>query len=197
MSYTSFVYEIHAPNGGPLQRGEIEARDEDVARRRLRGMLGELRLPPNIRLYSKSEAERREADARSAKLRYLLRVLGEHHAWLEGTGMGRRADLTRLNLSGVNLSGKNLAHADLAETDLSGADLSGADLTGANLVRANLSGANLHNAYFADADLSEADLRDAVLTGAKLEGVELWRANFRGCIISPKALHAALECKTK
>ena len=125
MTYASFVYEIQTPEGGAPERGEFEARDETVARRRLRGMLGELRLPPNARLYAKSEIERRRADAHSAKLRHLLRVLGEHHAWLEGKGSGRRADLTRLNLAGVGLQGKILKYADMAEVDLSGADLAG------------------------------------------------------------------------
>lgn len=197
MSYTSFVYEIQTPNGGPPERGEFEARDESVARRRLRGMLGELRLPPNARLYVKSEIERRRADAHSAKLRHLLRVLGEHHAWLDGKGAGRRADLTRLDLSGVSLRGKSLKYADMAEVDLSGADLAGADLSGANLVRANLNGADLRNVNLTGADLSDADLRGARLAGATLDGVELWRANLRGCVIAPKALHAALECTTK
>ena len=43
----------------------------------------------------------------------------------------------------------------------------------------------------------QAGRAGAFLTGAKLGGVEIWRANVKGCVISPKALHAALECRAK
>ncbi|MGF1611016.1 MAG: pentapeptide repeat-containing protein [Kiloniellales bacterium] len=197
MSKAAYVYEIGNQSSKDFDRGEIEARDETDARRRLRGKLGVLRLPANPRLFHKSEVAAREAQAKAAKLRYLLRVLGDHHAWLTGKPGGRRADLSRLNLSGVNLRKRNLANADLTDADLTGADLSGANLTDATLVRANLREADLRNADLRNADLSEADLRDAVLTGVKLDGAEIWRTNVKGCVISPKALHAAFECRAK
>ena len=197
MSKVAYIYEIGPETSADIDRGEIEARDESDARRRLRGMLGTMRLPPNTRLFPKAVMDARAAQARSAKLRYLLHTLSEHHAWISGGAGGRRADFSRLNMAGVNLSRRNLSNAELAETDLSEADLSGADLAGANLMRANLRGANLRNADLREADLTEADLRGAVLTGAKLEGAEFWRVNVRGCVISPKALHAALECESK
>lgn len=197
MGKVAYVYEIGPESSKDYDRGEIEARDESDARRRLRGKLGVLRLPANTRLFHKAEVVAHEAATKSAKLRYLLRVLGDHHAWLTGKPGGRRADLSRLNLSGVNLRKRNLSNADLTDTDLSGADLSGANLTDASLVRANLREADLRNADLRNADLSEADMRDALLTGAKLGGAEIWRSNVKGCVISAKALHAAFECRVK
>ena len=47
-----------------------------------------------------------------------------------------------------------------------------------------------------EADLSDADLRESVLTGATLTGADLWRANLQESVISAKALHAALGCRT-
>ena len=86
MATVAFVYEIETTGSHGIDRGEIEARDESDARRRLRGKLGVLRLPPNTRLFHKAEIAVREAQAKSAKLRYLLHVLAEHHAWLDRDG---------------------------------------------------------------------------------------------------------------
>ncbi|MCG8357828.1 MAG: pentapeptide repeat-containing protein [Kiloniellales bacterium] len=195
MSKKLFSYQIQGPSSGRAQNGELEAKDLNDARRRLRGLLGVLKLPPGTTIQPSDALDGQRAQARSAKLRHLLKVLGEHHEWLKGKGVGARADLSGLNLTGVALAKKNLSHADLAAADLSGADLAGATLSGANMVRTNLVGANLRNADLSGADLTEADLRDAILTGAKLQGVDFWRANLKGCAISPKALHAALECR--
>ncbi len=197
MSKSAFVYEIRSPASPKAQRGEIQAADLADARRRLRGMLGVMRLPPHTEINAKDTVDGQHARAHSAKLRFLLKVLSDHHEWLKGKGEGSRANLSGLNLSGVKLSRKDLSHADLSGADLSGADLNGATLAGANMVRAKMVGATMRSADLSGADLSEADLRDAVLTSAKLGGVDLWRANVKGCVISPKALHAALDCRSK
>ena len=197
MSKSAFIYEIRSPASPKVQRGEIQAVDLADARRRLRGMLGVMRLPPNTVIGAKAAIEGDQAKARSAKLRFLLKVLSDHHEWLKGKGEGSRANLSGLNLSGVTLSKKDLSHADLSGADLSGADLNGAVLASANMVRAKLVGSSMRSADLSGADLSEADLRDAVLTSAKLAGADLWRANVKGCVISPKALHAALDCRNK
>jgi len=134
-------------------------------------------------------------DLKSAKLRELLRVLTEHHTWLEKNGrFGQRADLSGLNLEGIKVPKTNFSLADMAGTNLAGADLEGADMQGVNLVRSCLRDANLRRANLQDADLSDVDLRGANLTGANLKGADLWRANLMGCTISPKALHEALHC---
>ena len=109
MSKVAYIYEIGPETSNDIDRGEIEARDESDARRRLRGLLGTFRLPPNTRLFPKAAVAAQEAQVRSGKLRYLLRILSDHHAWISGQGNGRRADLSRLNLSGVNLRKRNLA----------------------------------------------------------------------------------------
>ncbi|MBI3711254.1 MAG: pentapeptide repeat-containing protein [Proteobacteria bacterium] len=192
-----FVYQFRPSLSDAPERGEIVAANEDEARRKLRIQCALPRLPLGTRIIPKADLERREAGVRSAKLRQVLRVLSAHHAWLHNAHGGERADLSGLSLSHVNLAGKALNHADMAEAMLAGADLSGTCLIGANLVRADLSGADLRKADLRMADLSEADLREANLVGAKLDGADLWRANLRGCMISPKALHAALACKAR
>lgn len=195
MAAEKYVYEIKSPDGWKTERGEITAKSETEARRKLRGKFGFVRLPANTWIMSKLEADAQVAAEKSAKLRYLLHSLSEHYEWLKGRGKGQRANFSRLNLSSISLRQKNLSHADLAETDLSEADLHGANLAGTNFVRANLRGADLRNADLREADLSECDLRDANLTGAKLEGADLWRSNIKGCTISAKALHAAFDCR--
>ena len=197
MAKSAFIYEVQPRAGAKPQRGELIARDIADARRKLRGLMGVLRLPPDTKLTPKEAIVKQAAAVKSAKLRYLLHMLSEHHEWLKGKGDGQRANLSRLNLSGVNLSKKNLSHADLAEADLSKADLSGANLASANLVRAILRDANLNKANLSGADLSETDLRGADLLSSKLSGADLWRANLKGCVISPKALHGALDCRSK
>ncbi len=223
----TFAYAVYLGAGTPIERGAVEAADEKDARRILRGVFGCARLPRGTLIFDqaeieseedrallletfaratqgaarhsakKTETEESEGPAKSAKLRHLLKVLASHHEWLNGNGVGQRADLTGLNLSNVSLRKTNLSHADMTEADLSGADLQNVRLAGANLVRTVLRNANLRGADLCNADLSDADLRDAVLLNANLYGADLWRANLKGCIITPTALHAALNCKTR
>ena len=194
MAETRYIYEIQPSDGGKPERGDLTAKSEAEARRKLRGRHGFVRLPANTWIMTKAEADAQAAADKSAKLRHLLHGLSEHHEWLQGKGKGQRANFSRLNLAEVSLRQKNLSHADLAETDLSLADLQGANLSGTNFVRATLRGADLRNADLRKADLSECDLREADLTGARLDGADLWRANIKGCTIDPKTLHAAFEC---
>ena len=72
-----------------------------------------------------------------------------------------------------------------------------ADLIGASLRNASLKGADLRGADLTRADLSHADLRGAQFLSAIFGHTDLWRANLMGCTITPKALHAALNCKTR
>jgi uncharacterized protein YjbI with pentapeptide repeats len=192
----TYLYELQPEPGAPVERGEIDAADEHDAKRQLRVRYLCPSLPPNTRLLDKEAEEAKNARAKSAKLRQLLRVLAAHDAWLKNPIEGARADLSGLDLHGVSLRNTNLSHADLAGANLSEADLSGAVMAGANLVRARLYGADLSNADLTEADLSDADLRAAVLKGAVLAGTDLWRANLQETIISAKALHAALGCRT-
>ena len=223
----TFVYAVYLGPDTPIGRGAVEAADEKDARRILRGVFGRARLPRGTLIFDQAEIESAEETAllldtfaraaqgggprgareaategpdgqgKSAKLRHLLKVMSSHHEWLNGDGVGQRADLTGLNLSNVSLSNLNLSHANMAEADLSGADLSKVRLVGANMVRTVLKNANLRGADLRNADLSDADLRDAILLGADLSGADLWRANLDGCVITPTALHAALNCKTR
>ena len=223
----TFAYAVYLGPDTPIERGAVEAPDEKDARRILRGVFGCARLPRGTLIFDRAEIDSEEETAllldtfaraakggeprgaektgtedpvgraKSAKLRHLLKVLSSHHEWLNGNGVGQRADLTGLNLSNVSLSNMNLSHADMTEADLSGADLSKVRLVGANMVRTVLRNANLRGADLRNADLSDADLRDAVLLDADLSGADLWRANLKGCVITPTALHAALNCKTR
>ncbi len=189
-----YIYEINPGGGQTPANGEIEAHDEEHAKRLLT-MQYELPVGTNSILLSNLTAlSDNQAHVRSESLRYLLQAMVEHHSWLEDAESGVRADLTGLNLSGVNLSGQNLQMARIA-----GVDLQGCDLTGANLQRADMSGCDLRDVLFNDAnlqeaDLSDADLRGANFTNAKLEGIDVWRANLRGTTIDPMSLHAALGC---
>jgi uncharacterized protein YjbI with pentapeptide repeats len=192
----TYLFELQPEPGAPVERGEIDASDENDAKRQLRVRYLRPSLPPGTRLTDKEEEEARHARARSAKLRQLLRVLAAHDAWLKNPAEGSRADLSGLDLREVSLRNTNLSHADLAGVDLTQADLRGAKLVGANLVRARLEGADLRHADLTDADLSDADLRRAVMKGAALTGADLWRANLQESVISAKALHAALGCRT-
>jgi len=173
---------------------EIDATDAAHAARllRVRYMLSEL--PPGTRIEQKRTEVENRRWSKSAKLRFLLRILVSHHDWLKGRG-GERADLSGLDLRGVNLAKRNLSHADLNDTDLSNADLSGAQLVGANMRGANLNGANLCGADLSGVDLTDANLCDAMLFGANLDGADLWRTNVSGCYIAPKKLHKALRCR--
>lgn len=223
----TFVYAMYLGPATPIERGAVEAADEKDARRILRGVFGCARLPRGTLIFDQAEIESEEETAllldtfaraargggprgakktgteepagraKSAKLRHLLKVLSSHHEWLNGNGVGQRADLTGLNLSNVSLRNINLSHADMTEADLSGADLSKVRLVGANMVRTVLRNANLRGADLRNADLSDADLREAVLLDANLSGVDLWRANLDGCVITPTALHAAFNCKAR
>jgi len=191
----SFVYEIRVDPSLPLVRGELEAASDEEARRQLRVMFGMPRLPSAMRLAEKGTLEAKEREKKMATRRFLAKELGRHHDWLEGLAGGQRADLSGLDLRRMDLRKRVLNHAGLADTVLSGADMRQAGLVGANLVRADLRNADLTNADLRDAELSDADLRGANLTGAKLRGADLWRANLRGCIIAPKTLHEALDCR--
>lgn len=190
-----FVYEIRIDPDSPQVRGELEARSDDEARRRLRVMYGMPRLPSSLRLAEKGTLEAIDRKRTAERLRFVLRALRRHLDWLEGAAGGRRADLSGLDLSRLDLRGRSLDHADLAEADLSGADMRRASLVGANLVGADLRRVDLRRADLRDAELSDADLRGANLIGAKLRGADLWRANLRGCVIAPKTLHEALDCR--
>ncbi len=189
-----FLYEIRSEVLETVERGEIEAEDEEDAWRRLRIRRLAPKLRSNTRIWNKLEDSEQERERRSSKLRRLLRTLASHHRWLSG-GEGERADLSGLDLSRVSLRNRDLSHANLSSTDLSEADLSGvrlagANMAGANLYRADLSGANLRNV-----DLSDVNFSEAVLIDADLKGADLWRANLSGCIIAPTSLHKALGCR--
>jgi len=192
----TFVFEYQFLRDEPLgiERGEVEAVDEEDAARlvRVRYMLAEL--PRGARINRKPDDPEEKRWSMSAKLRFLLRIMVSHHDWLKGKG-GQRAELSSLDLRGVNLARRNLSHADLNDTDLSNADLSNAVLIGANLRGANLTGANLCGADLSGVDLTDANLCDAMLFGANLEGADLWRTNVAGCFIAPKKLHKALRCR--
>ena len=80
----------------------------------------------------------------------IKRILFEHEAWLNGSGV-------RANLRGANLRDANLCDADLRNANLCNANLCRADLRSANLCLANL---------------CHADLREAKLSGVRLIGVQ-------------------------
>ena len=189
-----FLYEIRSEGLEIVERGEIEAEDEEDAWRRLRIQRLAPKLRSNTRIWNKIERSDRERQGRSTKLRRLLRTLASHHRWLAG-GEGERADLSGLDLSRVSLRNRDLSHANLASTDLTEADLSGIRLAGANLAGANLSRADLSGANLRNVDLSDVNFCEAVLIDADLKGADLWRANFSGCIIAPNNLHNALGCR--
>ena len=129
----------------------------------------------------------------------IKRILFEHEAWLNGSGV--RADLLGANLSNANLSDADLRDANLSNADLSNADLLGADLSDANLSNADLrnadlrcadlSGANLSNADLRGANLSNADLRDANLSNANLSNANLRNADLRSANLSDADLSYA------
>ncbi len=197
MSLRRYTYQIQADPMSRVETGEIEAKDLEDAKRQLRVQFMMAQLPDDTNIIDQSEIDENMAREKSAKARDLLRVLADHHAWIQDSNQGARANLNNLNLSDMVMPGSKLQNADMAGADFSGADLSGSDLTNANLVRASLHGTNLKDADLSGADLSDADLRGAILTGATLDGVDLWRANLMGCVISPSALHKALSCKSK
>ena len=194
MTSHTYLYELRLHPGAPPEIGEIVAANEQDARRQLRVRYLCSRLPSNTRIVDRNAERVQQAQAHSAKLRHLLRVLADHHAWLAGDPAGRRADLSGLDLSEADLKGVDLTDADLSQTDLSGARLMGAVLERTNLAGAVLVGADLTEARLKDADLSDTDLRDSRFVGAVLDGADLWRANLRGCVIEPRALHAVLGC---
>ena len=107
----------------------------------------------------------------------IKRILFEHEAWLNGSGV--RADLRYADLRGADLGNANLSNADLRYADLRGADLGGANLRDADLRGANLRGANLR-----DADLSYADLRISNLSYANLSNADLRGADLRNAYLS-------------
>ena len=189
-----FLYEIRSEALQTVERGEIEAADEEDAWRRLRLQRLAPKLRSNTRIWNKVEHSDRERQGRSNKLRRLLRTLASHHRWLAG-GEGERADLSGLDLSRVSLRNRDLSHANLSSTDLSEADLSGIRLAGANMTGANLSRADLSGANLGNADLSDVNFCEAVLIDTDLKGADLWRANFSGCVIAPNNLHKALGCR--
>ena len=197
MSLRTYTYQIQSDPMSRVESGQVEARDLDDAKRQIRVQFMLSQLPEDTLIVDQSEVDEGLAREKSAKARELLRVLSDHHAWIENSHTGARANLNNLNLVNMVMPGSKLQNADMAGADFSGADLSDSDLTNANMVRASLHGTNLKDADLRGADLSDADLRGAILTGANLEGADLWRANLMGCVISPTALHKALSCKTK
>ena len=193
----TWTYEFKLAPREPVERGELNASSEEEARRKLRVLLAAPRLPPGTKLVNQTAEKAAAATARSAKLRTLLRVVAAHHAWLKGEAEGARADLGRANLAGLNLHDTDLSNAEMTEADLSGCNMQRANLRRASLARANLQDANLAKADLREAGLSDADLRNADLRGANLAGADLWRANLIGAIITPEALHQALQCRKK
>jgi uncharacterized protein YjbI with pentapeptide repeats len=193
----TWAYQFQLDPRSPVESGELSAKTEDEARRKLRVLLAAPRLPPGTKLVNLTAEAEAAAVQRSTKLRALLRVSAAHHAWLNGEAEGERANLSRANLSGLNLHDANLSNAEMTEADLSGCNLQQAKLRRASLARANLQGANLSKADLREADLSDADLRDTDLRGADLTGADLWRANLIGTCITPEALHKALQCRKK
>ncbi|MBF0155623.1 MAG: pentapeptide repeat-containing protein [Magnetococcales bacterium] len=126
--------------------------------------------------------------------RALDEALLKHNGWARGHTSGMRASFAHGDLRGLDLSWTDLRDADFTEANLTGANLSGADLSratfaGAFLKNASLRCANLEGANFSNTDLQGTDLREAII-----KDTDFWRANFRGCIISPEALHAAMQC---
>ena len=193
----TWTYEFKLAPREPVERGELTAASEDEARRKLRVLLAAPRLPPGTKLVNQTAEKAVAATQRSAKLRTLLRVIAAHHAWLKGEPGGTRADLSRSNFAGLNLHDTDLSNAEMTDSDFSGCNFQKANLRRASLARANLQDANLAKADLREADLSDADLRNADLRGANLEKADLWRANLIGTIISPEALHQALQCRKK
>ena len=192
----TYVYCVpRASQMKPDLIGELDARDLKDAFRELRLILLMPKVPEGTIIRPKAELEEEEKERRSQTLRYLLRSLTEHHAWLQGDG-GYRADLEGLDLREINLMRRDLSHANIREADLEGANLQGATLTGANLAQANLRGADLRGADLRNVDLSDANLQGAILSEADLKGVDLYRANLKGATIEPEALHRLLDCKT-
>ncbi|HET6159951.1 MAG TPA: pentapeptide repeat-containing protein [Dongiaceae bacterium] len=193
----TWAYEFKLAPREPVERGELTARSEEEARRKLRVLLAAPRLPAGTKLVNLSVEKEAAASQRSAKLRTLLRVVAAHHAWLKGEAEGERANLSRMNFAGLNLHDADLSNAEMREVDLSGCDLQRANLRRAMLAGANLQDANLAKADLTEADLSDANLRNADLCGADLTGADLWRANLIGTCITPEALHKALQCRKK
>lgn len=190
-----YLYEVRFHPGGSLTTGDLEAYDMKHAQRRLRVILGLTHLPIETRIIEKNVVDEEQRKRLAARHRRLLRTLTAHHRWLQGDADGVRADLSDENLSDVNLEGRDLSHVSLANAKLSGARLRGAKLVGADLTGADLSGANLTGSNLTSATLTEANLIEADLSSADLKGADLWRANLARCIISPKALHDALNCE--
>ena len=197
MNLRTYTYQIQSDPMSRVESGKVEAKDLDDAKRQLRVQFAVAHLPEDTLIVDQSEVDESLAREKSAKARDLLRVLSDHHAWINNPKQGARANLNNLNMSNMVMPNSQLQNADMAGANFSGADLSGSNLTNANMVRASLHGANLKDANLSGADLSDVDLRGAILTGAKLDGSDLWRANLMGCVISPSALHKALSCKTK
>jgi|APSaa5957512493_1039668.scaffolds.fasta_scaffold54292_1 uncharacterized protein YjbI with pentapeptide repeats len=190
-----YIYEVRFHPGGDVTKGELEAYDMKHAHRRLRVILGLTQLPADTRIIEKNVVDEEQRTRNAARNRRLLRALTAHHRWLQGDADGIRADLSDENLSDVNLEGRDLSHVSLANAKLSGARLRGAKLVGANLTGADLSGANLTGSNLSSASLTEANLIEADLSSADLKGADLWRANLARCVISPEALHDALNCE--
>lgn len=190
----TYIYEVELPDGKGTDSGEIEAYDEDHARRMVTLKLG-LQNGSGIILVDKETVGESNARRRSFTSRYVLESLREHHAWLENVENGTRANLQGLDMEGLGLKDLNLAFANLSSANLNHADLRNAVFKGADLSEATLQGADMTNADFSEADLSGADLRDCILHGTNLEGADLWRANLRGAVISPEELHRLLACK--
>ncbi len=190
-----YIYEVRFYPGGDLTTGELEAYDIPHAQRRLRVILGMTQLPADTRIIEKNVVEEEQRQRNAARNRRLLRALTAHHRWLQGDSDGIRADLSDENLSHINLEGRDLSHVSFANAKLSGARLRGAKLVGADLTGADLSGANLTESNLSSASLTEANLIEADLSSADLKGADLWRANLARCVISPKALHKALNCE--
>ncbi|MDP6705664.1 MAG: pentapeptide repeat-containing protein [Alphaproteobacteria bacterium] len=190
----AYLYEVRFYLGGQVLSGELEAYDLKHARRKLRVILCTPHLPADTRIYEKGPIDEERRKELALRNRRLLRQLTAHHRWLQGDDEGVRADLSDEDLTQVNLEGRDLSHVRLNNAKLSGARLRGAKLVGADLTGADLNGANLTNSDLSNASLTEANLIEADLSKADLQGADLWRANLARCVISPDALHQALNC---
>ena len=123
------------------------------------------------------EYEQRERGLIIMTSNEIKRILFEHEAWLNGSGV--RADLSYADLSKADLSKADLRYANLRHADLIDANLRHADLSKANLRYADLYNVDLHDADLRHADLSKANLRYADLRHADLSSANLSNADLR------------------
>lgn len=114
-----------------------------------------------------------------------LRILAEHHRWVETQGKeGRRAnlrsqELTHLDLSNLNLAECSFRGANLTGVSLAYSDLHSADFSEANLMQANLTGCDLHATNLVRTNLSYSQNSQADFTGANMTQMVADSASFQ------------------